>query len=65
MRVAAIQNLVALWNDQEPEAVERWLNGLPAGSLRDSGMSALSEEKTGGHRILEAPEPVMSPAIGL
>jgi hypothetical protein len=38
-----VQNLLALWTAQDPEAAGHWLRGLPGGSLQDAGIAAYTE----------------------
>jgi len=40
LRIAAVQNLLALWTAQDAEAAGRWLQELPAGPMRDAGIVA-------------------------
>jgi hypothetical protein len=42
-RDAATQNLLALWTGQDSQAAAAWLDGLPEGALRTTGVSAYSQ----------------------
>jgi len=43
LREAAVQNLLALWTAQDAQAANNWLRELPAGPLRDLGITAYDQ----------------------
>jgi len=43
LRMVAMENLLALWSNQDASAVGDWLRELPAGSLRNFGMTAFAQ----------------------
>jgi hypothetical protein len=43
LREAAVQNLLSLWTAQDAEAAGNWLRELPAGPLRNLGITAYDQ----------------------
>jgi hypothetical protein len=42
-RASSAENLMALWTAQDAEAAGNWLRQLPAGALRDFGITAYAQ----------------------
>jgi len=60
-RDAAVQNLLAIWTAQDAEAAGNWARELPAGSLRDVGITAYAQALADRDRTPVA----MTPAGGI